>query len=320
MDNNMDKNFKLFLILSILCFLGAIGMITQEFLTALLYIFIGVILLVIALLFKNKSKNINNFFYIWGNVKNKFIQENKNTHENILEKEVIQENKQNHYITQKKNKNNIFNLIKLLKQEKENLKNEIITTKSAIKKLIDSKLLLEAYISELEDKKISVTNDINELKTEKALLINEIEQLENNKDNGLKNTDTLSIEYIDSLSSGLEFEKTFAYMLEKLDYSDIKITSGSGDFGIDVLAKYDDILYGFQCKLYSNSVGNKSIQEAYSGKNHYNCNVAVVVTNNFFTKQAIEQAKETQVILWDRDTLSRKIKEINKCTFLINGK
>ncbi len=49
-------------------------------------------------------------------------------------------------------------------------------------------------------------------------------------------------------------KKLFALILDKLNYTDIAVTSGSGDFGIDVLATKDDVLYGFQCKLYSNSV------------------------------------------------------------------
>lgn len=52
--------------------------------------------------------------------------------------------------------------------------------------------------------------------------------------------------------------------------------------------------------------------EYYSGKKHYNCDIAIVVTNNTFTEQAIQQARETQVILWDRKVLINKLKIINK--------
>ncbi len=52
--------------------------------------------------------------------------------------------------------------------------------------------------------------------------------------------------------------------------------------------------------------GNEAIQEAYAGKTHYNCNVVIVVTNNYFTNQAEQQALDTQVILWDRDILKKK--------------
>ena len=101
--------------------------------------------------------------------------------------------------------------------------------------------------------------------------------------------------------------------MKLLGYHNIEVTSSSGDFGIDVLAKdNNDILYGFQCKLYSNTVGNDAIQQAYSGKKHYNCDIAIVVTNNTFTEQAIQQARETQVILWDRKVLINKLKIINK--------
>lgn len=107
---------------------------------------------------------------------------------------------------------------------------------------------------------------------------------------------------------GLEFEKFCADLLRKNGYSDVRVTSASGDYGIDILAKKDDITYAIQCKCYSNPIGNKAVQEAYSGKTFYNCMVAAVLTNNYFTEAAIETAKRTSVVLWNRDYLDQFIK------------
>lgn len=82
-----------------------------------------------------------------------------------------------------------------------------------------------------------------------------------------------------------------------------KITSTSGDYGIDILAEKDDITYGIQCKRYGGKVGNHAVQEALSGASYYHCMVAVVLTNNYFTPAAIETAQKTNVLLWDRDKL-----------------
>lgn len=187
---------------------------------------------------------------------------------------------------------------------------------SKIKELEKEENQKKEIVSHLDVKKNELEKDISNLKEEKALIIDEIENLKNNKME-LSDNRKFSMEYIDSLS-GFEFEKYFAEILDKLGFYDIKVTSGSGDFGIDVLAYNDEILYGFQCKLYSEDVGNKAVQEAYSGKEHYNCNVAVVVTNRFFTEQARQQAKETKVLLWDRTILTNKLNEAKKMDFNIN--
>lgn len=204
--------------------------------------------------------------------------------------------------------------ISSLLEEKKNLTDTINLINESIKETNRQRLLKEVIELEKNKDKLLKTkkrlsDDVNQLSFKKEMLKVEIENL---KDERNEITDIpISMEYIDSLATGLDFEKCFSLILKKLNYTDIQITSGSGDFGIDVLAKKDDILYGFQCKLYNGTVGNDAVQQAFSGKTHYNCNVAIVVTNNFFTDQAKEQAMETQVILWDRKVLSKKIKEIN---------
>ena len=47
--------------------------------------------------------------------------------------------------------------------------------------------------------------------------------------------------------------------------------------------------------------------EAFAGSKYYKCNKALVVTNNYFTKGAIELAEANGVILWDRDELEKRL-------------
>ncbi len=103
--------------------------------------------------------------------------------------------------------------------------------------------------------------------------------------------------------TGEEFEEYCAYVLEKAGFENVEITKGSADRGIDILAEKDDITYAIQCKCYGTNIGNHAIQEAYSGKGIYDTDVAVVLTNSYFTRQAIEDAKKLHVHMWDRDKL-----------------
>lgn len=118
--------------------------------------------------------------------------------------------------------------------------------------------------------------------------------------------------YIDNLSDGWRFENYIANLLKKLGYSNVKVTSGSGDYGVDVLPSKAGIRYAFQCKLYRNPVGVKAVQEVVSGKIYYNCDKAVVITNNYFTSAAQKLANATGVELWDRNVLWNLINQIGK--------
>lgn len=107
-----------------------------------------------------------------------------------------------------------------------------------------------------------------------------------------------------STLSGQEFEQYCKWLLLKNGFSEIQDTPVSGDRGVDLIAYKDDVKYAIQCKRYSGTVGNKAVQEAYSGKGIYDADIAVVMTNSTFTSQAIEDAKRLRVKLWDGTYLS----------------
>ena len=90
------------------------------------------------------------------------------------------------------------------------------------------------------------------------------------------------------------------------------MTQCSSDFGVDVIAYKDEIKYAIQCKKYSSPVGIKAVQEVIGSKAMNDCHVAVVLTNNTFTKSAIELAEKNNVLLWGRDKLLELIDNMNK--------
>lgn len=104
---------------------------------------------------------------------------------------------------------------------------------------------------------------------------------------------------------GIGYEKACAEYLERNGYLNVKITPASGDQGVDIIAEKNGMKYGIQCKFYSQPVGNKAVQEIYSGILYYSCDKAVVMTNNDFTKSARELAAATGVELWGNMTLDR---------------
>lgn len=111
------------------------------------------------------------------------------------------------------------------------------------------------------------------------------------------------------LMTGTEFEEFIELMFSKMGYTSY-VTKKTGDQGIDVIALRDDIKIGIQTKCYSGSVANSAIQEAVAGKSFYNCKKIMVITNSTFTNSAIELAQSNDVVLWNREMLKEKIKEL----------
>lgn len=75
------------------------------------------------------------------------------------------------------------------------------------------------------------------------------------------------------------------------------------DQGIDIRANKEGLHAVIQCKLYSNPVGNKAVQEALSGKAFDSADFAIVVAPNGFTRSAIELAQSTGVLLLSHNDL-----------------
>lgn len=95
---------------------------------------------------------------------------------------------------------------------------------------------------------------------------------------------------------GFEFEAWVADGLRQFGW-DAYATQGSGDQGIDVMAKRDGVSIAIQCKLYSKPVGNKAVQEALAGAQYAGMDFAAVITNAGYTRSATELASATNVIL-----------------------
>ena len=111
------------------------------------------------------------------------------------------------------------------------------------------------------------------------------------------------------LLEGHDFEYYCADLLVKRGFQEVEVTRGSGDYGIDILAERDGVTYAIQCKCYSAPVGVKAVQEAYAGRDYYDCMVGAVLTNQYFTQPAVEAAKKLKILLWDRGYLESMIEE-----------
>ena len=123
----------------------------------------------------------------------------------------------------------------------------------------------------------------------------------------------LELNKIDAMvADGWKFEKYIADLLLKVGFASAYTTSGSNDYGVDVVAKKDGITYALQCKCYSNKLNNKPVQEVLAGMAYYKAHVGIVVTNNYFTENAVQLAIANNILLWDRDKIIEMLRNIGK--------
>lgn len=112
--------------------------------------------------------------------------------------------------------------------------------------------------------------------------------------------------YFKNIHDGPEFEQYCANLLLLSGFSNVQVTPISGDFGIDILAEKEKLIYAVQCKLYSSPVGVGAVQEAYTGKSYYGADIGVVMSNSNFTRQAQELADAIGILLWDGNAISQQ--------------
>lgn len=124
----------------------------------------------------------------------------------------------------------------------------------------------------------------------------------------------VTIHHIDAMG-GFEFEDFLVELFRVIGY-DVKETKRTGDQGADLFVEKFGQKTVIQVKNYINNVSNAAVQQVLSAKQFYGCDNAMVITNSYFTKSAIELAEATKVQLINRDRLKSYIDEYNQ--FLID--
>lgn len=121
------------------------------------------------------------------------------------------------------------------------------------------------------------------------------------------NTTLKDMEYIDKLS-GYDFEDYLKELFTKFGYTARELPY-SNDYGADLIISkgFNEIV--IQAKNYTGNVGNKAVQEVIAAKIYYKCDIGMVITNSYYTQNAIKTAEASEIILVNREGLERIINE-----------
>lgn len=111
--------------------------------------------------------------------------------------------------------------------------------------------------------------------------------------------------------NGHDFEHWVAAKLNEAGWT-ARVTQASGDDGVDVIAERDSLSVAVQCKRFKGSVGNKAVQEVYSGMKHMQLHKAVVISTGKYTKAAQNLAATTGVLLLSEQDIQHMWEILNK--------
>ena len=190
----------------------------------------------------------------------------------------------------------------------ENMKNEIGLIKGENINSIISKYVSSYGVNCKNDLKLKILSKL--LKSETTQILNLVKKEEEKLikeykikmfEEELYGSKNYKIDTVDKLN-GYEFEDFLSELFKSFGF-DVEPTSYSGDYGADIIVKNAYEKMAIQAKNYSGKVGVEAIQQALSGKEYYKCDRAIVITNSYFTKQAIDLATVSKVELIDRNKL-----------------
>lgn len=101
---------------------------------------------------------------------------------------------------------------------------------------------------------------------------------------------------------GEEFEKFLLCHFEAQGYKG-KTTPKSNDYGADLILSKDNEKMVLQAKRWTAKVGIAAVQQIAGAVNYYKADKGIVITNNYFTKNAVNLADKNNIELWDRNKL-----------------
>jgi HJR/Mrr/RecB family endonuclease len=110
--------------------------------------------------------------------------------------------------------------------------------------------------------------------------------------------------------SGVEFEQYVASLLPSQGYTHVQLTEHY-DFGLDIIAEKEGLLWGIQVKRCSAPVKLAAVRQAVAALKHYGCDRAMVITNSSFSPAAQDLAASNSCILIDGHQLMRWTKQIS---------
>lgn len=101
---------------------------------------------------------------------------------------------------------------------------------------------------------------------------------------------------------GEEFEEFLLAHFNNLGYKG-HTTARTKDYGADLILAKDNEKIVVQAKRWIKKVGIEAVQQIIGARAYYKASKCIVISNNYFTQNAVNLAQSSNVELWDRKKL-----------------
>ncbi len=179
-------------------------------------------------------------------------------------------------------------------------------TKQRIAIILSRKSHLIKELSVYKSRLRSLLLDLNSWKSERKKIKDEVKRIKSSIEFIHRSRVNSLLDENIHIMSGVEFERYLKKVFEHLG-ARVKETPVSGDQGVDLIVIFENTSIAIQAKRWSDSVGNKAVQEVHTGKDFYQCSYSAVVTNSRFTRSAYELANTVGCMLIDGVKLNQLI-------------
>jgi restriction system protein len=106
--------------------------------------------------------------------------------------------------------------------------------------------------------------------------------------------------------TGWEFERWLEQFFKRVGF-DVKRTPYRGDFGADFVLTWNGVRMAVQAKRSRRQVGVSAVQEVVAARAYYGCEQAMVVTNSYFSEQAVILGRANGIRMRSRDDLAGEL-------------
>ena len=111
--------------------------------------------------------------------------------------------------------------------------------------------------------------------------------------------------------TGWEFERWLEALFLRLGFR-VERTPFRGDYGADFVLTWSGVRIAVQAKRSSRLVGVQAVQQVVAARAFYDCELSMVVTNSYFTEQAMLLARKNHVRIRHRDDLARALARLDE--------
>ena len=98
--------------------------------------------------------------------------------------------------------------------------------------------------------------------------------------------------------TGIQFEHELANLFLRLGYK-AKVTTASGDMGVDIWLNKGSEKIIVQCKAHKNRIGPSAVRELYGTMQHFNVKKAILASVSGFTKGAFDASLNKPIELME---------------------